>query len=120
MIKYEDFLVEGANGVITKSGDNLISKFVQIKGVSKLIVAELNKYDEEQFKTKNVYIKNSQLTWSASITPSNLLEIDFTDKTTDVEVDGKSIGDVEYTGKLIIDVLEGTVKAEINTKGNKK
>jgi hypothetical protein len=117
MFSYKDFMNEDAKGKLTRNGDNLVSKFVVIKGVSKLIVEELNKYDQEKFGSKNVYIKNSQLTWTASINPKNEIEIKFTDKTTDVEVDGKSHGDIEYDGTLIIDVIEGTVTPKITEKG---
>jgi hypothetical protein len=108
-----DKVNEDSKGTLTKEGDSLVSKFVNIKNVSKLVTDEMTKFDKE--KGDKVVSKSANVTWDAK-SDFNHIEIHFDAISKDVQSNGEEKGNVNYTGVITINPISSEIKSKIEVK----
>jgi ankyrin repeat protein len=104
---------EDSKGTLTKEGDNLISRFVNIKNVSTLVTDEMSKFDKEN--GNRVVSRSTKVTWYAK-SDFNHIEIHFDAVSKDVQINGEEKGNVNYTGVITINPISSEIKSTIEVK----
>jgi hypothetical protein len=113
---FQEFRIsEDSNGSISAVGDNLVSKYITIKGISKIISSELEKFDKEKYPNKKFVSRGDKSTWEAKSDFTNI-EIHFTTVSKDVQIGDTEMGDVTYTGVITINPLSAEIKSKIEVK----
>jgi hypothetical protein len=109
-------ITEDSKGHMTKEGDSLISKFVTIKDISKIITTEMTSFDQDRFDTNHIQPSKAKIVWNWRVLKDSI-EIVFQAEVKLLIINGIFEDDNNvYSGTIIVNPVSNEITSKIEVK----